>query len=254
VIGDFAGLRAIVTGGASGIGAATAAQLLERGASVAVLDLDVAGRPDGAEGIVADVRDRESVDAAVARAAELLGGIDVVINNAGVGAVGTVADNADDEWLRVLDINVVGMARVAAAALPWLRQSPAAAIVNTSSIAALNGLPARALYSASKGAVLSLTFAMAADHVADSIRVNCVCPGTASTPWIGRLLAQADDPDAERAALDARQPIGRMVTPDEVAHAILYLASPLAGSTTGTALDVDGGVTHLRVRAARGSA
>ena len=254
MIGDFAGLRAIVTGGASGIGAATAAQLLERGASVAVLDLDVAGRPDGAEGIVADVRDRESVDAAVARAAELLGGIDVVINNAGVGAVGTVADNADDEWLRVLDINVVGMARVAAAALPWLRQSPAAAIVNTSSIAALNGLPARALYSASKGALLSLTFAMAADHVADSIRVNCVCPGTASTPWIGRLLAQADDPDAERAALDARQPIGRMVTPDEVAHAILYLASPLAGSTTGTALDVDGGVTHLRVRAARGSA
>lgn len=251
---DFAGLRAIVTGGASGIGAATAAQLLERGASVAVLDLDVAGRPEGAEGIVADARDRESVDAAVARVAELLGGIDVVVNNAGVGAVGTVADNADDEWLRVLDINVVGMARVAAAALPWLRQSPAAAIVNTSSIAALNGLPARALYSASKGAVLSLTFAMAADHVADGIRVNCVCPGTASTPWIGRLLAQAEDPDAERAALDARQPIGRMVTPDEVAHAILYLASPLSGSTTGTALDVDGGVTHLRVRAARGSA
>lgn len=248
--GDFAGLRAIVTGGASGIGAAAATQLLARGASVAVLDLDIGGRPAGTEGIVADVRDRDSVDAAVARAAEALGGIDVVVNNAGIGAVGTVADNTDDEWLRVLDINVVGMARVAAAALPWLRQSEAAAIVNTSSIAALNGLPARALYSASKGAVLSLTFAMAADHVADGIRVNCVCPGTASTPWIGRLLAQAADPVAERAALDARQPIGRMVTPDEVAGAILYLASPLAGSTTGTALDVDGGVTHLRVRPA----
>lgn len=252
--GEFAGLRAIVTGGASGIGAAAATQLLERGASVVVLDLDVAGCPAGAEGIVADVRDRESVDAAVARAAALLGGIDIVVNNAGVGAVGTVADNADDEWMRVLDINVIGMARVAAAALPWLRQSHAAAIVNTSSIAALNGLPARALYAASKGAVLSLTFAMAADHVADGIRVNCVCPGTASTPWIGRLLAQAADPVAERAALDARQPIGRMVTPDEVAHAILYLASPLAGSTTGVAVDVDGGVTHLRVRAAAGSA
>jgi 2-keto-3-deoxy-L-fuconate dehydrogenase len=254
VSGDFTGLRAVVTGGASGIGAAAATQLLERGAAVAVLDLDIAGRPDGAEGIVADVRDRDSVDAAVARAAERLGGIDVVVNNAGVGAIGTVADNPDDEWLRVLDINVVGMARVAAAALPWLRESSAAAIVNTSSIAALNGLPARALYSASKGAVLSLTFAMAADHVADGIRVNCVCPGTASTPWIGRLLTQAADPAAERAALDARQPIGRMVTPDEVAHAILYLASPLAGSTTGTALDVDGGVTHLRVRSAAGSA
>lgn len=252
--GDFGGLRAIVTGGSSGIGAAAAAQLLERGASVAVLDLDIAGRPEGAEGIVADVRDRGSVDAAVARAAEVLGGIDIVVNNAGVGAVGTVADNDDDEWLRVLDINVVGMARVAAAALPWLRLSDAAAIVNTSSIAAQNGLPARALYSASKGAVLSLTFAMATDHVNDGIRVNCVCPGTASTPWIGRLLAQAADPAAERAALDARQPIGRMVTPDEVAHAILYLASPFTGSTTGVALDVDGGVTHLRVRSAAGSA
>jgi NAD(P)-dependent dehydrogenase (short-subunit alcohol dehydrogenase family) len=254
VSGEFAGLRAIVTGGASGIGAAAATQLLERGAAVAVLDLDVASSPDGAEGIVADVRDRDSVDSAVARAAELLGGIDIVVNNAGVGAVGTVADNADDEWMRVLDINVVGMARVAAAALPWLQRSRAAVIVNTSSIAALNGLPARALYSASKGAVLSLTFAMAADHVADGIRVNCVCPGTASTPWIGRLLAQAADPVAERAALHARQPIGRMVTPDEVAHAILYLASPLSGSTTGAALDVDGGVTHLRVRSAAGSA
>lgn len=252
--GDFTGLRAVVTGGASGIGAAAASQLLERGATVAVLDLDIDGRPDGAAGIVTDVRDRESVDAAITRAAEGLGGIDVVVNNAGVGAIGTVADNPDDEWLRVLDINVVGMARVAAAALPWLRRSSAAAIVNTSSIAALNGLPQRALYAASKGAVLSLTFAMAADHVADGIRVNCVCPGTASTPWIGRLLAQAADPAAERAALDARQPIGRMVTPDEVAHAILYLASPLAGSTTGTAIDVDGGVTHLRVSAARGSA
>src|SRR5690606_29015540 len=113
--------RAIVTGGASGIGAAAATQLLERGAAVAVLDLDVASSPDGAAGIVADVRDRDSVDSAVARAAELLGGIDIVVNNAGVGAVGTVADNADDEWMRVLDINVVGMARVAAAALPWLQ-------------------------------------------------------------------------------------------------------------------------------------
>ena len=183
--GDFAGLRAIVTGGASGIGAAAVSRLLERGARVTVLDLDIANRPECSDGIVTDVRDRDSVDAAVAAAAELLGGIDVVINNAGVGAVGTVADNGDEEWLRVLDINVVGMARVAAAALPWLRRSEAAAIVNTSSIAALNGLPARALYAASKGAVLSLTFAMATDHVTDGIRVNCVCPGTASTPWGG---------------------------------------------------------------------
>jgi NAD(P)-dependent dehydrogenase (short-subunit alcohol dehydrogenase family) len=126
--------------------------------------------------------------------------------------------------------------------------SPAAAIVNTSSIAAQSGLPLRALYSASKGAVLALTRAMATDHVRDGIRVNCVCPGTAATPWVDRLLAAAEDPQAERAALGARQAIGRLVTPEEVAHSICYLASPLSGSTTGSALDVDGGATHLRVR------
>jgi NAD(P)-dependent dehydrogenase (short-subunit alcohol dehydrogenase family) len=121
-------------------------------------------------------------------------------------------------------------------------------VVNVCSIAALNGLPQRALYSASKGAVLSLTFAMAADHVADGVRVNCVCPGTVDTAWVGRLLRAADDPVAERAALEARQAIGRLVTPAEVARAIVYLASPLSGSTTGSALDVDGGVTRLRIR------
>ena len=102
--------------------------------------------------------------------------------------------------------------------------------------------------SASKGAVLALTMAMAADHVREGIRVNCVNPGTADTPWVGRLLDVAEDPAAERAALEARQPMGRLVSADEVAHAIAYLASPRSGSTTGTALEVDGGVTHLRIR------
>ncbi|HEX7835472.1 MAG TPA: SDR family oxidoreductase, partial [Pseudolysinimonas sp.] len=154
----------------------------------------------------------------------------------------------DAEWARVLDINVTSIARATTAALPWLRKSAAASIVNTCSVAARNGLPDRALYSASKGAVLALTFAMAADHVREGIRVNCVCPGTASTPWVDRLLANAEDPDAERAALAARQPIGRLVSPEEVAGAIAYLASPLSGSTTGTALDVDGGLSSLRLR------
>jgi NAD(P)-dependent dehydrogenase (short-subunit alcohol dehydrogenase family) len=142
------------------------------------------------------------------------------------------------------------MVRVTRAALPHLRRSPAAAVVNTCSVAATAGLPQRALYSASKGAVLSLTLAMAADHVREGIRVNCVTPGTADTPWVGRLLDQADDPEAERAALNARQPMGRLVSADEVAHAITYLASPLSGSTTGTALAVDGGMQGLRVRPA----
>ncbi|MFF0317564.1 SDR family NAD(P)-dependent oxidoreductase [Micromonospora sp. NPDC005252] len=245
---EFAGLAALVTGGASGIGRATAVELRERGARVAVLDLDPSGLPEGIAGIAADVSSRPSVQQAVAAAADALGGIDVVVNNAGIGATGTVADQTDDEWHHVLDVNVVGMARVVSAALPWLRRSEHASVVNLSSIAALNGLPGRALYSASKGAVLSLTLAMATDHVREGIRFNCVCPGTADTPWVGRLLAQADDPAAERLALQARQPIGRLVTPQEVANAIVYLASPLAASTTGTVLDVDGGLTHLRVR------
>ncbi|MCX5064844.1 SDR family oxidoreductase [Micromonospora lupini] len=245
---EFAGLAALVTGGSSGIGRATAVELHERGARVAVLDLDPSGLPEGVAGFAADVSSRPSVQEAVTAAADALGGIDVVVNNAGIGATGTVADQTDDEWHRVLDVNVVGMARVVSAALPWLRRSAHASVVNISSIAALNGLPGRALYSASKGAVLSLTLAMATDHVREGIRFNCVCPGTADTPWVGRLLAQADDPAAERVALQARQPIGRLVTPKEVANAIVYLASPLSASTTGTVLDVDGGVTHLRVR------
>ena len=187
-------------------------------------------------------------EAAVGRAAADLGGIDIVVNNAGIGAIGTVEDNDDAEWHRVLDVNVVGIARVTAAALPYLRRSGAASVVNVCSIAALNGLPQRALYSASKGAVLSLTFAMASDHVAEGVRVNCVCPGTVDTAWVARLLRMADDPVAERAALEARQAIGRLVTPGEVARAIVYLTSPLSGSTTGTALDVDGGVSRLRIR------
>ena len=249
--GELDGLKAIVTGGAEGIGRATAELMRGVGADVAVLDRAIDGVAGPLRPYRADVTDRASVETAVERAAADLGGIDIVVNNAGIGAIGTVEDNDDAEWRRVLDVNVVGIARVTAAALPHLRRSSSASVVNVCSIAALNGLPQRALYSASKGAVLSLTFAMAADHVADGVRVNCVCPGTVDTAWVGRLLQAADDPAAERAALEARQAIGRLVTPDEVARAIVYLASPWSGSTTGSALDVDGGVSRLRVRPRR---
>lgn len=245
---EFAGIKAIITGGASGIGAATAELLQERGADVAVLDLNPDQAPAGVKAIHCDVSDDASVRQAVEEAAEQLGGLDVVVNNAGVGAQGTIEVNDDDEWHRVFDINVLGMVRVSRAALPYLRRSSHAAIVNTCSIAATAGLPQRALYSATKGAVLSLTLAMAADHLQEGIRVNCVNPGTADTPWIGRLLATAPDPAAERAALEARQPHGRLVSPEEVAAAVLYLASPLSGSTTGVDLAVDGGMQALRVR------
>ena len=252
---EFAGLVAAVTGGASGIGRAVAEELHARGAAVAVLDLDAAvdtGRvPGHLLGVRCDVTDRAQVDAAVARTVERLGGLDVLVNNAGVGAVGTVEENDDDEWARVLDVNVVGMARTTRAALPHLRASRHAAVVNVCSIAALNGLPQRALYAASKGAVLALTFAMATDHVHEGIRVNCVSPATVHTAFVDRMLQGFPDPVAERAALDARQATGRMVTVQEVAGAVAYLASPRSGSTTGSNLEVDGGFGHLRVRPSR---
>ncbi|MER5264080.1 SDR family oxidoreductase [Actinosynnema sp. NPDC002837] len=245
---EFAGLAAVVTGGASGIGLATALLLASRGARVACLDLAPDGVPDPLVGIRADVSDDVSVRAAVERAAQRLGGIDILVNNAGIGAQGAIEDNPDDEWRRVFEVNVLGIVRTTRAALPHLRRSDHAAIVNTCSIAATAGLPDRVLYSSTKGAVLALTRASAADLVADGIRVNCVNPGTADTPWIARLLDRAEDPESERAALHARQPMGRLVTADEVAAAIAYLASPLAGSTTGADLAVDGGMSGLRVR------
>jgi NAD(P)-dependent dehydrogenase (short-subunit alcohol dehydrogenase family) len=247
-VSDFTGLAAIVTGGASGIGLATAKLLHSRGAEVAALDLKPDGLPDGIMGIEADVTDDAQVKLAVDAVVERFGRLDVVVNNAGISAIGDVAANGDDEWLRVLDVNVVGMVRVARNALPHLRRSPAAAIVNTCSIVAWAGMEQRVLYSASKGAVYSLTLAMAADHLREGIRVNCVAPGTADTPWVDRLLDRTADPAAERAALNARQPMGRMVTVEEVAGAIAYLASPLSSASVGMVLAVDGGMHSLRLR------
>ena len=199
------------------------------------------------DSIVCDVTDDASVVTAVEAVAAKHGRIDILINNAGIGAGGGIEANDDAEWHRVFDVNVLGVTRLTRAALPWLKVSPAASIVNTCSVVANTGLVNRALYSASKGAVLSLTRAMAADLVTDGVRVNCVSPGTAATPWVDRLLAEADDPEAARAALTARQPIGRLVTAEEIANAIAYLASPLAASTTGTELPVDGGLHAIRV-------
>ncbi|TBN57679.1 SDR family oxidoreductase [Glaciihabitans arcticus] len=246
--GDFDGLVAVVTGGAAGIGAAVVTRLLEGGARVAILDLNIDGANPSALAVKADVSDLASVTAAIESVASELGGIDIVVNNAGIGAQGSVETVDEAEWARVFSINVTGMARVASAALPYLRASSNAAIVNTSSIAATAGLPLRALYSASKGAVLSLTRAMAADHLREGIRVNAVNPGTADTPWVGRLLSSASDPSAERAALAARQPHGRLVDPIEIAEAIAYLANPRNKSTTGTSIAVDGGMQELRLR------
>jgi 2-keto-3-deoxy-L-fuconate dehydrogenase len=242
---DFTDVSAVVTGGSSGIGVATARLLAARGARLAILDLAEGESPPGTW-LPCDLADDESVRAAVAGAARRLDGIDVLINNAGIGAVGTVADNRDQEWQRVLDVNVIGTVRVVRAALPYLRSSRCAAVVNVCSIVSTAGLPQRALYSASKGALLALTLAMAADHLAEYIRVNCVTPGTVDTPWVARLLEASEDPASARAALEARQPTGRLVKPEEVAEAIAYLASPANPSVTATVLPVDGGLSGLR--------
>jgi 2-keto-3-deoxy-L-fuconate dehydrogenase len=241
---EFAGQVAVVTGGASGIGLSTASELHRRGAHVIVLDRDVTGALAEFESYAADVTD-DTVDEAFKAIDQAHGRVDVLVNNAGVGSVGTVADNDLDEWRQVYEVNVFGLVRVTRSALPLLRRSASASIVNTCSVAANLGLRDRALYTSTKGAVLALTRAMAADHLADGIRVNCVAPGTVDTPWVSRLLDAATDPEASRAALLARQPTGRLVSPEEVAAAIAYLASPLAASTTGTCLPVDGGMHSL---------
>ena len=245
--GGLTGLRTLITGGSSGIGSATAALMSGAGASVAVIDV-AAAHMAHVLFEPADITDTTAVATAVAACVGHLGGLDVLVNCAGIGARGTIEDNDDDEWRHVFDVNVLGVARVSRAALPALRASEKASIVNVSSIVATLGLPDRALYAASKGAVHALTLAMAADLVRDGIRVNSVVPGTVDTPWVARLLASAEDPVAERAALEARQPHGRLVNPEEVASTIAFLASPAAASITGTAVAVDGGMTGLRLR------
>lgn len=240
---EFAGLNAAVTGAGSGIGLAVSTMLKERGATVYGLDLNEGAMAGVATFIKCDVSDTESVNSAFSKIPTL----DILINNAGISAVGSVEAATDEEWQRVFNVNVFGIARATKAAADKLRKSKHAAIVNTCSIAATAGIPNRAVYSASKGAVLSLTLAMANDFLKDKIRVNCVNPGTADTPWVANLLSKAENPAAERAALEARQPIGRLVSANEVASAICFLASPLQASTTGATFAIDGGMQGLRV-------
>jgi 2-keto-3-deoxy-L-fuconate dehydrogenase len=244
---ELLALRALVTGGSSGIGFATAAALSDAGATTAILDREHRSG-DGHYFVAADVTDDEAVRDAVGSVIGHLGGLDILVNCAGIGAQGAISENSDEEWRRVFDVNVIGMVRVTRAAMPALVKSSAGAIVNVSSVAATVGLPDRVLYSATKGAVLSMTLAMAADLLPLGVRVNAVNPGTTDTPWVGRLLDSAADPESERAALMARQPHGRLVAAEEVARSILYLSSPRSGSTTGTYLAVDGGMQRLRTR------
>ncbi|WP_308466108.1 SDR family NAD(P)-dependent oxidoreductase [Rathayibacter soli] len=248
-MGNFSSKVAVVTGGASGIGNAVVARLLREGARVAVFDRDeIRPVPDASDalfGVTVDVTDQPAIVDAVAATVQRWGKIDVLVNSVGVGAAGTVLENDDVEWRRVFDINVMGTVRVIREVLPHLIAARPSSVVTVASAVALTGFPNRALYSATKGALVSLTRAMASDHLKDGVRFNSVCPGTTETPWIQRLLDAADDPVEERTRLEARQPHGRLVSADEVADAVAYLASPLAGSTTGVTLSVDSGIESL---------
>ncbi len=244
---DFAGLTAVVTGAGSGIGLEVVKGLHAQGATVFGFDLKAGEMAGFATFIECDISNPDSVKKAFANFASQSKTLDILINNAGIGAIGTVEQATEEEWHRVFNVNVFGTGRMSAAAMPYLKASKSAAIVNTCSLVATAGVPNRAVYGASKGAIYALTLAMAVDGLADGVRVNCVNPGTADTPWIKNLLSKAADPDKEYVALKARQPIGRLVSPVEVASAILYLANPTQASTTGTALAVDGGVQGLRV-------
>lgn len=244
---EFSGLTAIITGAGSGIGLAVAKGLNNRGANVFGFDLNEGEMAQVATFIQCDIGDNNSVAKAFAEFSKQSSQLDILINNAGIGSLTTVEHETDEIWQKVLNVNVIGTARVSRAAIPLLRKSKNPAIVNTASIAATDGIPNRAAYSASKGAILTLTLAMATDHIKDKIRVNAVNPATTDTPWVQRLLNQSDDAAAARDALAARQPMGRLVTPDEIASAIIFLASPMQASITGTTLNIDGGMHSLRI-------
>lgn len=238
----FEGRTVIVTGGASGIGAAAARVFADEGAAVFAADLRPDGAPSGTTPVACDVSSPDDVDALVARALADTGRLDVMVNNAGIGSTADPLSCTPEEWDRVFAVNARGAFLGTRAALRPMLEAGRGAIVNTASVAGLVGLRDRTAYCASKGAVISLTKQVALQYAGSGVRCNCVCPGTVDSPWVGGLLAQADDPDAARAALVARQPMGRLGTPDEIAKAICYLASDDAAFVTGAAWVIDGGL------------
>lgn len=233
---------AFITGGAAGIGKATAKLLAAEGARIAILDIDIGTHPVEWLAYKGSVTDDEAVHRAMNDVATQHGRIDILVNNAGISFYGTVEDGSWADWERVIGVNLLGVARVSRAALPHLRRSTHGAIVNVASCLAQTGLARRALYSATKGGVEALSQAMAADLVGEGIRVNCVNPGTVDTAFVQGLAAQAG---GDASAFAARQVTGAMVSPDEVAYAIAYLARPGARSTVGSVLTVEAGFGSL---------
>lgn len=240
---------AFITGAGSGIGRATAIELGRRGYRVAATDadrgraLETSALVEGSLALELDVRDVDAVEAAVVATLSWGGSIDLLVNNAGINSPHTVVDTPVELWDEVFAVNVRGMYLCSRAVLPHMIARRRGVIVNTASATSLVGLAERAAYGASKGAVLSFTRCLAVDHVDQGIRVNCVCPGSIDTPWVERLLAESDDPEATLAEIVARQPMRRLGTAEEIANGIAYLASDQAAYVTGTALVIDGGLT-----------
>jgi NAD(P)-dependent dehydrogenase (short-subunit alcohol dehydrogenase family) len=230
---SFQGKRALVTGAGSGIGAAIARRLAGEGAEVIVADLapqDVADEL-GVQAVVLDVRDEVQV-------ARRMEGVDVLVNAAGIGSTTSAPETPLEVWENVMAVNARGTFLCCKHAIPGMVERGGGSIVNIASIAGLIGLRNRAAYSASKGAVISLTRALAIDHVGDGVRVNAVAPGTVDSPWVRRLV---EDVGESIDALRARQPMGRLGTPEEIADAVVYLAA--AEFVTGSVLVIDGGLT-----------
>lgn len=238
----FAGQTVLVTGAASGIGQNMAAQFEAEGATVYAADLDPATVPPRVTGLRIDVTDPASVRSAVERAVSDTGRLDVLCNNAGASSTSDPVECTIEDWERTFAVNARGVFLGTKYALPTMLAQGRGAIINTASAAGLVGLKDRAAYCASKGAVISFTRAVAVQYAGTGVRANCICPGTVDSPWVARLLAVADDPVTARAALVARQPIGRLGTPAEIARAAIYLASEDAAFITGTELILDGGL------------
>jgi NAD(P)-dependent dehydrogenase (short-subunit alcohol dehydrogenase family) len=245
------GKRAIVTGAGAGIGRAIALRLSSEGARVALADLDeqaaerVAGEIEGERTLIrrTNVTRADEVEALVRSVVEGWGGLEVMVNNAGIGVAATAPETSEEDWDRQMDVNLKGTFFGIKYAVPAMRDSGGGSIINISSVAALVGVPDRAAYCAAKGGILALTRAAAIDHVSEGVRVNCIAPGTVDTPWIGRITAGYDDPEEARAKMEARQPHGRFVTPEEIAAMAAYLASDESASAVGACMVVDGGMT-----------
>src|SRR5271165_5687957 len=237
------GLRALVTGGASGIGEAICRVFTAAGASVTIADIDsdrvaaLAGELTGSSPLILDVTDEATVGAAI----ESLDRLHVLVNNAGVGHVGNIEETGPDDFRRLMRINVEGMYIVTRAAMPKLLASKGS-IVNIGSVAGLVAVKRRFAYCASKGAVVALSRQLAIDY-AGRLRVNCICPGTVETPFVEGYLEKfhKHEKDKVRQELHARQPVGRMGRPGEVAYMALYLSSAEAEFVTGAAMTIDGG-------------